>query len=152
MAIMSLCQPNVSAVFLRWQFAHRTSHFSISFCRVLRETIPRLHISEIFLVLFPWWSNSKSIGSPSPQSTQGFCNRYCQTQFMFRTLARSECCLIAFLRSGSESYLSLSAALRQSLHAESFPSLFFFLFWKESRLLTSLHRVHIFIAELYHII
>jgi hypothetical protein len=60
-----------AAVFRRWQLAQRISHLFISIW-IVSWPYPSQAIVITFFRFMPMWSNSKTIGSSSPQSTQAF--------------------------------------------------------------------------------
>jgi len=63
--------------------AHRTSHFAISAWSFLSET-GVLAIVLMWPLLTPrTWSNSRTTGSDSPQSTHGWPIRYSRTWRVF---------------------------------------------------------------------
>lgn len=64
-----------SSVLRRWQLAQRTSHSAIS-TRILAQLLPPFARVEMFPSFSPTWSNSRTTMSASPQSTQGWSERY----------------------------------------------------------------------------
>ena len=66
-----LNHPLSLAVFLLWQLAHLTSVFFISFCMDAIE-YPCPAMTDILCSFLPLtWSNSRTVGSDSPQSKHG---------------------------------------------------------------------------------
>jgi hypothetical protein len=78
-------QPCSSQVLMRWQLAHLTKHFSISFA-----IVPQLHglftITVIAAFLSRWWSNSNNRISLIPQSIHGCVAKYARTLRRFSSL------------------------------------------------------------------
>jgi hypothetical protein len=71
----SLAQPSCRAVFRRWQFAQRTSHFCISANTWGHGLRLASRATSLRLVDGSRWSKSRSTGSPTPQSTHGCSSR-----------------------------------------------------------------------------
>ena len=67
-------QPARSPVLRLWQFTQTTSHCSISFARSRTEA-PSIASQDTYPFFGPTWSNSRTTGSDSPQSTHGWLAR-----------------------------------------------------------------------------
>lgn len=63
-------------VFRLWQFAHLTSHFSISALSAVISFFWYMMVVTCAVLCPRTWSNSKTTGSVSPQSTQGWPAKY----------------------------------------------------------------------------
>src|SRR5215207_2407551 len=73
--LLPLRQLKSSEVFLRWQFEHLTTQRFISI--FIRSTLAPPATSKDTVFAFPFtWSKSRTLGSFSPQSTQGCSARY----------------------------------------------------------------------------
>lgn len=70
-----LCQPNWRAVRARWQFAHRTSHLSISRKTLCHGRSNAIRVTPRDFVAGSRWSKSSTTMSVSPQSTHGCVRR-----------------------------------------------------------------------------
>lgn len=119
---LSLYEPFSREVFLRWQFAHLTSHFAISATITTKAFFWYINFVTCRAFSPRTWSNSKTTGSSSPQSTHGWVFRYSITNCLLRSRVSTLHLRVAALLSGCLAYEPLFDARWHNLQNEPSPS------------------------------